>query len=65
MPYQPNEPVTVADLSGRTVILVGSTVGIGLEAAKHFARMGPKRLICTGRNEEKCAYVVEGMFPSS
>ena len=62
MPIQVNKPATIADLAGRTVLVVGTTVGIGLEAAKHFARMGPKRLICTGRNEEKCAQVVESTY---
>ena len=64
MPIQINKPATKADLSGRTVLVVGTTVGIGLEAAKQFARMGPKRLICTGRNKEKCAQVVERAYCS-
>lgn len=55
-----NKAALHADLSGRTVIVVGTNVGIGLEAAKHFAKMNPKRLICTSRNAEKCAEVEEG-----
>lgn len=55
-------PALQADLKGRTVLLVGSTTGIGLETAKHFARMGPKRLIVTGRNAEKCKVVEQGMW---
>ena len=56
------KPVLKADLKGRTVLLVGSTTGIGLEAAKHFAGMGPKRLILTGRNQEKGKAVEQGMW---
>lgn len=55
-----NKPVLQADLSGRTVVLTGANVGLGFEAAKHFARMGPKRLILTARSEEKCRQVEEG-----
>lgn len=55
-----NKPVLHADLSGRTVVVTGATGGLGFEAAKHFARMGPKRLIVTGRSDEKCRVVEEG-----
>ncbi|CAL1707380.1 unnamed protein product [Somion occarium] len=51
MPSLP--PVVTADLSGKTVAVIGSNTGIGLEAAKHFARMKPARLICTCRNQAK------------
>ncbi|KAH7927029.1 short-chain dehydrogenase [Leucogyrophana mollusca] len=46
-------PVVTADLSGQTVIVVGASTGIGLEATKHFARMKPGRLIAACRNEAK------------
>lgn len=46
-------PVETADLSGRTVLVVGANVGIGLEASKHFARMQPARLIITCRSDTK------------
>ncbi|KIJ64227.1 hypothetical protein HYDPIDRAFT_28664 [Hydnomerulius pinastri MD-312] len=46
-------PVETADLSGKTVVVVGANVGIGFEAAKHFARMNPARLIIACRSESK------------
>ena len=58
-----------ANLSGKTVVVVGSNVGLGLETARHFATMmgegeGTGRLILACRNVEKglqalkCASVV-------
>jgi len=38
-------PVVKADLSGKTVVVVGANVDLGFEAAKHFATMNPERLI--------------------
>ncbi|KAG1750555.1 uncharacterized protein EDB91DRAFT_1108138 [Suillus paluster] len=46
-------PVETTDLSGKTVLVVGANVGIGLEASKHFARMHPARLILACRSESK------------
>ena len=57
-------PLSTTDLSGRTAIVtgtldvvidltVGSNVGLGLEAARHLARMNPKKLILACRNQEK------------
>ncbi|KAA1476834.1 short-chain dehydrogenase [Dentipellis sp. KUC8613] len=46
-------PPAKCDLSGKTVLVVGANVGIGLEAAKHFARMQPGRLIVTARDATK------------
>jgi len=60
-PSQPNLPVIHANLSGRIVLVIGTNVGLGLEAAKHFARMKPAKLFCTTRNEEKCAQTVEAI----
>ncbi|TCD63921.1 hypothetical protein EIP91_004768 [Steccherinum ochraceum] len=48
-------PVLDVDLAGRTVLVVGCNTGLGLETMKHFARMRPKRLVGTCRDEEKCA----------
>ena len=41
------------DLSGQTVVVVGANVGLGLEAAKHLARMRPWRLVLACRSIKK------------
>jgi retinol dehydrogenase 12 len=46
-------PDTVVDLRGRTVIVTGSNVGLGLEAAKRFYAMNPARLILAVRTISK------------
>ncbi|KAI9451774.1 hypothetical protein F5148DRAFT_1238224 [Russula earlei] len=47
------EPVERADLTGKTVVVVGANVGLGFEAAKHFASMNPKRLVLGCRSRER------------
>ncbi|KAJ3875603.1 hypothetical protein F5051DRAFT_454456 [Lentinula edodes] len=46
-------PVLQADLTGKVVLVTGANTGLGFEAAKHFARMNPQRLILACRSEEK------------
>jgi len=46
-------PETFMDLRGRTVIVTGSNVGLGLEAAKRFYTMNPARLILAVRTFSK------------
>jgi retinol dehydrogenase-12 len=41
-------------------MVTGSNVGLGLEAAKHFARMNPKRLVMAVRNHAKGEKALEG-----
>ncbi|KZV64273.1 NAD(P)-binding protein [Peniophora sp. CONT] len=41
------------DLSEQTVLVVGANVGLGLEAAKHLARMGPGKLVLACRSIKK------------
>ncbi|KAG5731867.1 WW domain-containing oxidoreductase [Termitomyces sp. T112] len=46
-------PVEVADLTGKTVMVIGANVGLGFEATRHFARMNPARLILGCRSQSK------------
>ena len=46
-------PVENEDLSGKTVVVIGANVGLGFEAAKHFARMKPDRIILGCRSKER------------
>ncbi|KAI0972484.1 NAD(P)-binding protein [Xylaria arbuscula] len=39
--------------SGQTIVITGSNTGLGKEAARHYARLGAKRLILAVRNLEK------------
>lgn len=41
------------DFSGQTVIVTGSNVGLGLEAARHFTRLNAEKVILAVRNLEK------------
>ncbi|KIY48313.1 NAD(P)-binding protein [Fistulina hepatica ATCC 64428] len=45
--------VVHADLTGKTVVVIGANVGIGLEAVKHFAWMHPAHLILGCRDVAK------------
>ncbi|KAI6113394.1 NAD(P)-binding protein [Pisolithus thermaeus] len=47
-------PICSGDVGSKAVMVVGSNVGIGLEASVHFARMKPRLLFTTCRDEEKC-----------
>jgi len=53
-------PVVHVDLTGKTVVVVGANVGLGFEAAKHFASMNPKRLVLGCRSQEKGQAAVQG-----
>ncbi|KAE9398569.1 NAD(P)-binding protein [Gymnopus androsaceus JB14] len=46
-------PVVKGDLTGKTVIVTGANIGLGFEAAKHFATMNPAQLIIVCRSMEK------------
>lgn len=50
------------DLSSQTVLVVGANVGLGLEAAKHFARMEPGKLILACRSLKKAEDAAKGSF---
>ncbi|KAJ7587092.1 hypothetical protein C8J56DRAFT_787096 [Mycena floridula] len=47
------KPVLTADLTGKVICITGANTGLGFQAAKHFARMNPQKLILTSRDEEK------------
>lgn len=49
--YNPRYPT--GDLSGQTIIVTGSNVGLGLDAAEHFARLGASKVILAVRTESK------------
>ncbi len=53
-------PVEHVDLTGKTVVVIGANVGLGFEAAKHFASMNPKRLVLGCRSQEKGQAAVKG-----
>ncbi|KAJ7121973.1 hypothetical protein C8R43DRAFT_1148794 [Mycena crocata] len=46
-------PVAKADLTGKTVIVLGANTGLGFDATKHFARMNPGRLILACRSQSR------------
>ncbi|KAG6878856.1 hypothetical protein C0992_007119 [Termitomyces sp. T32_za158] len=46
-------PPENADLTGKTVVVIGANSGIGFEVSKHFARMKPTRLILACRSQAK------------
>ncbi|KAH6696836.1 retinol dehydrogenase [Plectosphaerella plurivora] len=46
-------PYPEGDFSGKTVIVTGANVGLGLEASRHFARLEAQRIILTCRDTTK------------
>ena len=46
-------PYPKADVTGKTVIVTGANVGLGLEAARHFARLRAAKVILAVRSVEK------------
>ncbi|KAG6879361.1 hypothetical protein C0992_003279 [Termitomyces sp. T32_za158] len=52
-------PVETADLTGKTVMVIGANVGLGFEATKHFARMNPARLVLACRSRSKGEAAIE------
>lgn len=42
-----------ASFTGQTIIVTGSNVGLGLEAARHFTRLSAEKVILAVRNLEK------------
>ncbi|KAH7396375.1 putative short-chain dehydrogenase [Pyrenochaeta sp. MPI-SDFR-AT-0127] len=48
-------PYPTGSYTGKTVVITGSNVGLGKEAARHFVRMGASKLILAVRSLEKGA----------
>ncbi|KAG6373465.1 hypothetical protein JVT61DRAFT_6618 [Boletus reticuloceps] len=48
------QPRAVDNVSSKTFLVTGSNVGLGFEASVHLAKMRPKLLIATSRNQVKC-----------
>ncbi|KAF6845089.1 short-chain dehydrogenase [Colletotrichum musicola] len=46
-------PYPSEDCSGRTVIVTGSNVGLGLEAARHFVRLNAAKVVLAVRSTDK------------
>jgi retinol dehydrogenase-12 len=46
-------PVPTASCEGQTVIVTGSNIGLGYEAAKHFTRLNASKVIIACRSLEK------------
>jgi len=53
------------DLTGKNVIVTGSNVGLGLEAARHLASMNPAKLILGCRDLEKAEAAKESIVKST
>lgn len=47
-------PISTADVSDQSLVVVGANVGLGNEAAVHLAQLKPKSLLITSRDEVKC-----------
>jgi retinol dehydrogenase-12 len=59
----PTHPTT--DFTGKTVIVTGSNVGLGLEAARHFVRLNCAKLIIAVRTASKGQAAKESILSST
>lgn len=56
----PAKPVVTADLTGKTVLVLGGNTGLGREAARHMASMNAARVILGCRSVEKGNAAADG-----
>ncbi|KAH8895505.1 NAD(P)-binding protein [Thozetella sp. PMI_491] len=49
----PLESLSAVNLAGKTVLVTGASGGLGLEAARHYARLGASRVILAVRSQVK------------
>ncbi|KAJ7487029.1 hypothetical protein FB451DRAFT_1337529 [Mycena latifolia] len=52
-------PVVSADLTGKTVCVLGANTGIGFQACKHFASMNPAKIILACRSAPRGQVAVD------
>lgn len=58
----------MTDFSGKVVVVTGSNVGLGLEAARHFTRLKARKVILAVRTFEKgeaALYNIKSSLPDS
>ena len=53
-------PIPNTDISNKSIIVTGANVGLGFEAAVLLAKLKPKRLLLTSRDEAKCKQAKQG-----
>jgi retinol dehydrogenase 12 len=58
-------PYPAYDFTGKTVIVTGSNTGLGLEAARHFARLNCAKLILAVRTKSKGEEAKESILAST
>lgn len=58
-------PYPEQDLTGQTIIVTGANVGLGLEAARHFTRMGASKVILACRSANKGQEALESIEQST
>ncbi|KAJ6540465.1 hypothetical protein B0H19DRAFT_1175721 [Mycena capillaripes] len=51
--YARQPSVCKADLTGKTIVVLGANTGLGFEAAKHFGTMNPGRLVLACRSQSR------------
>ena len=58
-------PLVTADLTGKTIIIVGTSAGLGYEATRHIIKMNPGKLILANRSLGKANTALQGKLPYS